>query len=247
MSLLTKISKGVQARPVKLVVHGLPGLGKSTFAAGAPDPLFVDCERRTNHLPVARIQPESWQEVLGVMQEVIATKPCQTLVIDTLDYMESMVWDHVCKADGATNIEKAGGGYGRGYNLARDQFNIFMRGVDKLCTVGIGCIMLAHSELKLYRNPAGEDYETFAIKLHKSARALVVSKVDAVGYACFEDFARKGKTDIRAKAITTGERVLKFEHNPSYESKAGIPLPASMGLNWPEFSKSLSENTKENA
>jgi hypothetical protein len=239
VSLLTKIVKGRQQRAVRLMVHGFAGCGKSTFAAGAPNPLFIDAEKRTGHLDVARIEPATWPEVLAIMGEVIQTKPCQTLVFDTLDYMEAMVWEYLCKREGASSIEKVAGGWGKGYNVARDEFQTFMMGVDKLTSMGINCIMLAHSELRTYKNPVGDDYEQYAIKLHKAAKAMITSKVDVVGFACFEDFAKSKDGKSKAKASTTGDRVLKFEHHPAWESKAGIPLPDQCGLSWAEFSKAL--------
>lgn len=239
MSLLTRITKGRQARPVRLLVHGGSGVGKSTFAAGAPNPLFCDAERRTGHIDCARFEPADWPEILAFMAESIKSKPCETLVFDTLDYMEAMQWGYLAKREGVSNIEKVAGGWGKGYNVARDEWQTFMLGVDKLTSVGITCVLLAHSESRTFKNPVGEDYDQFAIKLHKAAKALIVSKVDAVGYATFEDFARAATVGLKAKAITTGGRVLKFAHHPAYDSKPGIALPDELPLSWAEFAKAL--------
>jgi hypothetical protein len=245
VSLLTRITKGRQARPVRLLVYGPVGCGKSTFAMQAPDAMFIDAEDRTAHLPVwGRFVPKTWPEILEFMGTVIKDNLCKTLVFDTLDYMEGMLWEHLAAKEGVSTIEKVAGGWGKGYNVARDQFNLLMMGVDKLARIGITSILLAHGELKTFKNPTGEDYDQWAIKLHKASKALITSKVDAVGFACWEDYARKAEKDAankhaKAKAITTGERVLKFAHDPAYETKPGIPLPDDMPLSWAAFEAAL--------
>ena len=249
MSLITKISKGRQVRPLRLLVHGEGGTGKSTFFSGAPDPLFIDPEQRTGHLDVTRFTPETWVELLAFMKEVILSRPCKTLVFSTIDFMEGMVWSHLCKREGTANIEDLGGGWGKGFSMARDEFSLFLAGVEKLVSVGINVGIESHSEVETFRNPIGADFDRWNIKLHKRTRPIFIAKMDAIGFACWEDFAKKkDKTEKAAKAITTGERVLTFGHNPACQTKAGFPLPDQIPLSWAEFAKHLNTgSTKENA
>lgn len=248
MSLLTRISRGKLVRPIRLLVHGPGGVGKSTFAAGAPDPLFIDTERRTEHLNVKRFEPETWSEVMPFIGEVLSTRACKTLVLDTLDHLEIMLWTHLCKTRGVQSIEDIGGGFGKGFLIALAEFQRLAAGLEALRNAGISTILLAHSATKMYKNPTGDDYEQYAIKLDKRARALFVEKCDAVGFATWGDFAKLKKGEARAKAVTTGERVLKFEHHPAFESKAGFPLPDECPLTWEAFSKYLpSSINQENA
>jgi hypothetical protein len=57
------ITKGKQKTAVRAVIYGVEGIGKSTFAAGLPSPLFLDLEKGTGHLDVARADVETWQEL----------------------------------------------------------------------------------------------------------------------------------------------------------------------------------------
>lgn len=221
------------------MVHGPAGCGKSTFASGAPDALFIDAERRTGHLDVARVEPDDWDEILAMMSEVIKTKPCQTLVFDTLDHMEVMLWQSICRKDGSSTMAKACKGYGKAYDVAQDAWNLFMVGIDKLTSVGITPVMLAHSEIKVYKNPTGEDYDRYQVKLHQKAQWAILNKLDVAGFATFEDFVRASDGPARAKAITTGERVLKFAHAPAYYTKVGLGLPDELPLKWAAFAAAL--------
>lgn len=244
---LTKITRGRQPRPLFMLVHGVDGVGKTTFAAGSDDPLFFDCENRTDHVDLARFKPADWDEVLAGLTEVYKTKPCATLVLDTIDAIESMIWQAIMKREGASSMERAHGGYGKAYKVARDEFLKMLVGLEKIRSTGINIIMLAHSDTRMVNNPEGENYDRWSIRLHEgkdsatSTRALVRDRVDLIGFACFETFAKSSEQKgARAKAFTTGERVLRFVHNPAYESKRGIEAPDECALNWAELSKALS-------
>jgi hypothetical protein len=243
MAVLDKIIKGRQPRPLFMLVHGPPGVGKTSFAAAAPEPLFFDCENRTNHLDLARVRIDSWEMLIGALVELVTVnpKPCQTLVIDTVDAVEQLIWKSICDRE-KTTMERACGGYGKAYNVARDEFMKLLMAAEKLRTLGINVVLLAHSDLKPFRNPVGEDYDQWSIRLHKAARAVITDRVDLVGFATFEDYARKkdDKSKVeKAKAFTTGDRVLKFDHHPAYETKAGVPVADQVALNWAEFTKAL--------
>lgn len=244
MAILDRIVRGKVAQPPRIMVFGPPGVGKSTFAAGAPDPLFVDAERRTAHIDCARVQPENWDELLALLGEVIKTKPCKTLVLDTLDHIEQMLWADIMKKDGASSMAVAKKGYGKAYDFAAEQFEMLMRGTDRVIEAGMTVVMLAHSQVKIYKNPTGEDYDRYQIKLHEKAQSAVIKKLDVGGFATFEDFVKSGDGAARAKAITTGERVLKFDHHPAYWTKHGLNLPDQVGLNWSEFASALNAPNK---
>ena len=61
------ITTGKISRAQKIVLYGPEGIGKTTFAANAPDPLFIDTEKGTAHLDVKRIDPapDSWSTASG--------------------------------------------------------------------------------------------------------------------------------------------------------------------------------------
>lgn len=222
------------------MIHGQAGVGKSTFASGWPDPLFIDAEKRTEHLDVARVEVNSWKEVLGVMGEIYRAEepPCKTIVFDTVDHIEYMIHDHLCKEARVSGIEDVGGGYGKGYTAALDEWRSFVLKLEKLRAKGFSVLLLAHSHVKTFKNPLGEDYDKWQLKMNAKAANFLREKMDAVGFAHFEDFVKDAKSAMdKAKAVDLEEsrRVLTFRHSAAFESKQGINLPDEIGLSYEEF------------
>ena len=108
------VTTGVQTAPVKTVLYGPEGIGKSTFASHFPDPVFIDTEGGTKRLNVARLpQPTSWAMLLDEVAEVRkGSVPCGTLVLDTADWAERLCIQAVCARAKVNGIEDFG--YGKG-------------------------------------------------------------------------------------------------------------------------------------
>lgn len=61
-----QITKGKRARAQKVVIYGPEGIGKSSFAANFPDPVFIDTEGSTDNMDVARLdKPSSWTMLMN--------------------------------------------------------------------------------------------------------------------------------------------------------------------------------------
>ena len=102
-----EIIKGVIPCAKKVVVYGPEGIGKSTFASKFPDPVFIDTEGSTNSMDVARLpKATSWQNLLDQV-DYIRTHPdvCKTLVVDTIDWAESMCIQFICDKHRKFGIE----------------------------------------------------------------------------------------------------------------------------------------------
>ena len=116
------VTTGIQNAPVKTVLYGPEGIGKSTFASHFPDPVFIDTEGGTKRLNVKRLpQPTSWAMLLDEVAEVRkGSVPCGTLVIDTADWAERLCIQAVCAKAKVNGIEDFG--YGKGYTYVKEEF-----------------------------------------------------------------------------------------------------------------------------
>lgn len=129
---MLNITFGRVARPQKLVLYGVEGIGKTSLAAQTPEPLFIDTEGGTSHLDVRRLQkPASWEELISLIREVAATPDvCRTLVIDTADWAEQLCIDHICAKYKQPGIESFG--YGKGYTYLAEEFARMLTACDEV-------------------------------------------------------------------------------------------------------------------
>ena len=101
-----KIVSGIVKQPVKCVIYGPEGIGKSTFASQFPKPLFIDVEKGSGNIDVDRTaHPESWASLNVMVDELIRDQfGYKTLVIDSIDWAEEIASQHVCSKANKTGI-----------------------------------------------------------------------------------------------------------------------------------------------
>jgi hypothetical protein len=252
---LSKLVRGRQSSPLRVLLYGVEGVGKSTFAAGAPAPIFLCAEDGTGHLDVERFAPpRTWLEVLEAV-DVLRTEQHdrRTLVIDTLDWLEPLCWAYVCEQANEKSIE--GFGYGKGYVAALDAWRVLIARLDGLrAAKGMHVIVLAHSVIRPFKNPDASvgDFDRYELKLHTKAAGLWKEWCDCVFFAQFDTFSKKEK-DGRTKGISSGERTIHSERTAAFDAKARIiGLATEFPLSWQAFSEAAkaarttgSEPTKE--
>lgn len=218
--------------PVRAIFYGRGGIGKSTLASQAPSPVFLASEEGLENIDAAAVEPypRTWEEALSAL-EYVGTLDHETIAIDSLDWLEPLCWAHVCKAAKKADIEAFG--YGKGYVAALDQWRVLVHRLSALRAKGMNIILIAHAIRKPFKNPLGDDYEHWTIKLHEKAVGLLVEWCDVVGY-CDEDIATDD-TSGRVKAQTTGKRIIRTQPNPAYLAKTRFVMPKSIPLSWEHF------------
>jgi hypothetical protein len=234
---LAAVTRGVVQAPYRLLVHGTDGVGKSTFAANAPAPIFLGAEDGTGHLDVARFPaPERWQDVLDAIRTLTnEAHEYKTLAIDSLDWVEPHIWQAVCDSAGVGNIEEVGGGFGKGYTAALEQWRILLGALEKLQAMkGMHVILISHSLIKLFKNPEGDDFERYVLKLNEKAAGLCREWTKGVYFANYETFAVKEKSK-RVKGVSTGARLIHTQRTAAYDAKDRYGLPESLPLSWEDF------------
>jgi len=225
-------------KPPRILIYGPQKIGKSSFGSLADSPVFVQAEDGldnigANAFPLAK----SFQEIMGNLQE-LATQPhdYKTVVIDSLDWMEPMIWAQVCQEHNVKTIEEVLKGYGKGYVQALNVWREYIEAInylrdEKRMTV----VQIAHAHIKRFENPETDAYDRYEIKLHKSASSLVMEHSDIILFANYfvgikKDADRSGQKedDKRKRAIGSGERILYTEERPSFMAGNRYGLPAEI-------------------
>lgn len=241
---LTQVVQGRLAKPVRVLVYGIEGVGKSSFAAGAPNVIFLGAESGTSELDVARFpEPRNWQDALDAITELTtSTHNYKTLAIDTLDWLEPMCWAHLYATKKTDDGKRAEGiedyGYGKGYTAALDLWRVMLRMLERLREQrGVTIVPIAHSWIKSFKNPAGEDYDRHEMKLNAKASGLWREWCDAVLFATHETHTYK--SNGRVKGLSSGARVLHTERCASHDAKNRFDMPETLPLDWEAFAEAV--------
>lgn len=241
---LSRVSRGRVEHAAWLHVYGPEGVGKSSLGAAAPDPIFIDVEQGTMNLETTRFtfddagrtMPQSFEELLDAVRTVEReTHPYKTLVIDTLDAVEALIWQYICLRDGKENI--AAYGFAKGENIvALDEWRKLIAALERVRAKGINVLTLSHSIVKRFDDPESDGWDRYILKLHEKAGGLVKERADAVLFAKFEVVKQKAKDDRRkVRAITTDARFLYTRKTGAYDAKNRYDLPEELPLDWAEL------------
>lgn len=239
---MPKITKTEITRPPRMVVYGAHGVGKSTFAANCPSPIFIQTEDGIDSLGVEAFElAKSVTEVFAAIDYLIETShPYKTVVIDSLDWLEKLIFAKVCDLKGVEDISAIP--YGRGFTIAELEWKKIL---DKLNVLNsekkMLVVLLAHSQIRKFDDPERASYDRYQLDLQNKAAALVAEYSDIVAFAAFKvatNTKQEGFSEV-TKARTTGERILNVEERASFTAKNRYRLPPTLPLEWTAIASHL--------
>lgn len=241
------IISGKIKRAKKVIIYGPEGIGKSTFASWFPKPLVIDVERSADELEVDKIdcRDKTYNEICELIGE--HGFDYKTIIIDTFDWFEEKIIEHVCKEGGdKKSIEDFG--YGKGFIFLAEETQKLLTRFEKFIDEGIHVVFVCHSEIKKYEQPDQEgSYDRFQLKLSKHVSPLIREWANMV---LFENWAvtvkaetdRKGNV-TKAKGKGGRSRLLHTTHHAAYDAKNryGLPDTIAIGTSLPEQIAALLE------
>jgi hypothetical protein len=172
----SKASKKFQVAPwtghgegEKIILYGPSGMGKTTLASMAPDPVFIGCDDGGRKI----VNPKTGEPVLhvpgietfGDVRDALRSDVFddhQTIVIDTgtelqhwaLPYMFATIKHE--KGHTVSSIE--GYGYGKGYRHMYDHMHGVLADLDRLVRNGKNVLVLCQEAAMQETNTSGENY-----------------------------------------------------------------------------------------
>lgn len=239
---LESISRN-RTKPPILTVLGGPGIGKTTFAAGMPAPIFIQTEDGLGALDVEAFplasNYESVLDALGLLYS--EDHGYETLVLDSLDWLEPLIWERVCRDHSIPNIEALG--YGKGYVEALSYWRLLLQGIKALRDDrNMLVCLIAHSQIVRISDPVHPEYDSHDLKMHRKASALVDEFSDIIAFASLKTVAKSedaGFGQKRTRAITSGERIMHTVGAPAYTAKNRYSLPDPLPLSWAALADAL--------
>ena len=245
MPLLDTIQKDKENKAPRLFIYGSEGIGKSSTAAAAPNPIFVPTEDGLGEIDCAKFPlAKSFADVQNALT-ALRDEPhdFQSVVLDSADWLERLIWDQVCAEFGVRSIEKADGGFGKGYVHALTHWRKVVSLLDELRNKrGMITIIIAHSKVERFEDPENAAYDRYTPRLHKHAASLLSEWVDAVLFATRrfriqkENAGFSGERGIASPiGADGGERILRTVGSPACIAKNRFGLPAEIPLSWTAF------------
>jgi hypothetical protein len=241
---LSHVRKGKLDVPLRILLHGVEGVGKSSFAASAPSPIFLAADNGTAQLDIDRFpEPQTWDDVIAatrlLQQEA---HEYRTLVIDPLNWIEPICWAHVCKAENWKNLEEPG--FGKGFSAALDTWRLLLSGLERLwSTRRMNIVLIAHSMVKPFKNPEGEDFDRYQIAMNEKAAGLWKQWCDVVLFAKHGTAVVKDSKTKRIRGVSTGAREMHTCWNAAFDAKNRHNLPEKMPLSWADFADAVDANS----
>lgn len=227
---LSSLKSTKTTNPPVILLYGVDGVGKTSLAAEFPDPIYLATEGERPPSDVELATPgtiESFHELLDVFGELLTEEhDRKTVIIDSLDGLEPLVWRATCARLGVSSIEEPG--YGRGYIEADSEWNEFLTACSALARAGMCVVMLAHPEIVRFDSPTSDPYSRYSVRLNKRANAIVREKVDVVAFMNYRVSIKEkevGHKKTVSRAEGGKERQIHLNEGPGFVAKNRFSMP----------------------
>jgi hypothetical protein len=237
---LSSIQRGPDLKPPRLFLYSVEGIGKSTFGASAPNPIFIQTEDGLAGLDVARFPLAT---TIGEVREAIATlldseHDFETVVLDSADWLEQIIVKEIESTHEAKDLA-----YGKGAIKQAEVWRDLLDGFNALRTErGMAVVLIGHCHIKRFDSPETEPYDRYMPKLQERSSALVREWADAVLFANYRTVVKTTEVGFKkevSRGITNGERLIYTSEKPAYMAKNRYALPDQLPLSWEALSNAI--------
>ncbi|MBL9125424.1 MAG: AAA family ATPase [Planctomycetaceae bacterium] len=229
--------------PLRVLVHGADGVGKTSWAAHFPSPVFLypasdtgleTLLDRGRIPPVSHFEPiHQWEEVGEHLGELLdSAHNHRTVVIDGLGGLERLCQERVCVRDFDGDWGELGfHGYQRGFDVSAAEWRKMFAALETLRVERqMGVVLLSASRVVPFRNPAGADYDRYCPDLHAKAAAVTQRWADVVGFLQLVPQGAQVPRARRARTEARLARILSVERSLGHEAKNRPGLPGEISL-----------------
>lgn len=247
-----EINTGVVKTPLKVIIYGTEGVGKTTLASKFPKPLFIDAENGSGALNVARYPyPTSWQMLMSEVQEFLNNpQGYKTLVIDSIDWAEAKAIEMICAGMKVNGIEDIG--WSKGYTYLNEEMGRLLNLLTEVINRGVNVVLIAHMVIRTITKPEETgSYDRYELKLKQAKNGnncqLVKEWADLILFCNYREFLVADKTTGKKKATGGKERIMYTEHAATWDAKNRFGLPEVLPLDFEPIAHLFSNNNEVKA
>lgn len=245
-----KASKNIL--PPRIVLYGTPKIGKTTFAASVPDNLLIDIEGGSGLHNIARVEKDDVQSY-AAFKDVLAqvengNHAFQCLTIDTVDWLETILFEEAARQHGKKAIADVP--YGAGYGTAQMLWNETLDALDRIREKrGVMILMLAHEQIRRYDDPQAGSYDRYTLKLQdkdkgSSSVSIIKEWCDAILFVDMQTFTSSETVGFnqKVKRASGGERMIYATESPAFVAGNRFGLPSEIPFTWQALSEALTQS-----
>ena len=247
MSLNSLVTSGIKPEPPLVLIYGPEGKGKSTYGSTFPSPIILDTEGKIGHIQAAKLPvPKNTEEVLQFLYMILnEDHEYKTLVIDSVDGLDKIFCDTICRANNAkeildTHIKALS--FGGGYRMVRQQWGTIL---DLLLSIHkkrkMIISLIGHASVYNFEDPENAPYDRYTLKMHSNGKdcttaQMIFEWVNVIGF--IHEKRQVVKEDVGfnrdvKRVQGSGLHTLALEHRPAYIAKNHYNLPAEIGWSNP--------------
>lgn len=226
-----EVQETLKIEPMKVLIYGVEGIGKTTFASKFPDPIFIDTEGSTGFINARKLpNPTSWTILLDELEDIKSEPRGKTLIIDTLDWAERLAKKYLMDKNKWAAIDSTN--YGSRYVALSDEIGKLLNKLTEIKDVGINVVLTAHAETKKHELPdeMGQ-YDKYTLKLEKRDAGLAKEWADMILFFNYKTTIISDSKSNSKKA-TGGQRVMYTTHKPAWDAKNRLGLPDELPIDF---------------
>ena len=235
--------------PPRILIHGLEGTGKSTFASNAPSPIFIQTENGLSALQTNTLGLAGSYDEFEAMLDWVLNEPhaYQTLVIDSADWAEPLIAQKVADEHGLVKFDKSAKvlAYGRASEALRQKWDVILQKLDKIWTTRrMAIIVIAHTKTKKQDNPMHGSFDKLMPELESGGASAIVQWADIVGYAQKKMVIQEtsdsfGNSKSKVRETNGNMTFLHTMNHPAYSAKCRWNIPYELPLDYAVFHSHL--------
>ncbi len=234
-----KILTGKQHGPRRILLYGQQGVGKSTWASQAPNPIFLNLEDGLADIECDKTPKlNDIGDINSALSYLITEQhDYKTVVLDSADWFDLLLHNKVAGEFGKQSYEEID--YGKGAGRIEKGWQWLISNLDYLLVNRkMNVIVLAHAKIEKFTDPFLAAYDRYVPDLSKQAFGYVQEWAQEVLFARFRVLTNETKEAFGAKrntAVGGKDRYILTNEAGASMAKNRLRLPDELPMDWASY------------